>query len=91
MAFVRRGQLIEGFAAEGRTGRKQHETIPTPADGGNLQLRITVSLDEQVDAQPPFVPGETTAGGTHSVIYVATENGPVNAIDAATGAVPLRR
>jgi hypothetical protein len=52
-----------------------------------------VKLDDQVDAQPLVVPGvQITAGnyqGTHDVVYVATENNTVYAIDVHSGTVLL--
>ncbi len=77
-----------------RTGWNQSETVLTPANVGNLfGLLRTVALDDQVDAQPLVVPGvQITAGaypGTHDVVYVATENNTVYAIDVHTGTVLL--
>jgi outer membrane protein assembly factor BamB len=69
-----------------RTGWNPNETILTPATVPGLQLLTSVSLDEQIDAQPLLVPGLAIAGGTHDVLYVATENDTVYALDAATGA-----
>jgi hypothetical protein len=74
-----------------RTGWNQMETILTPANVGKLQLLTTVALDEQVDAQPLLVPGMTIAGGRHNVLYVASENDTIYALDAASGAILLRR
>ena len=54
----------------------------------------TVQLDDQVDAQPLVVPGSQIANGsltTDDVVYVATENNTVYAIDASTGAILLSR
>jgi hypothetical protein len=73
-----------------RTGWNQHETILTPANVGNLQVPTAATLDEQVDAQPLLVPGVTIRGGKHNVVYVATENDTIFAIDAATGAILLQ-
>jgi hypothetical protein len=70
-----------------RTGWNQKETILTPANVGNLQLQVTVALDEQVDAQPLYVPNLTIAGGKHDVVYVVTANDTVYAIDAASGQI----
>ncbi|MFY9844110.1 MAG: hypothetical protein WA718_04980 [Terriglobales bacterium] len=78
-----------------RTGWNQHESVLTPANVTNKTFgRLqTVKLDDQVDAQPLVVPGVLiTAGayqGTHDVVYVATENNTVYAIDAQTGTVLL--
>src|SRR5262249_34843339 len=72
-----------------RTGWNPNETTLTPQNVPGLQLLASVSLDEQVDAQPLLVRGLTIAGGTHDVLYVATENDTVYALDAATGAILL--
>jgi len=74
-----------------RTGWNSNETILTPATVPSLQLLTSVSLDEQVDAQPLLVPGLTIAGGTHDLLYVATEGNTLYALDAATGAILLTR
>jgi hypothetical protein len=79
-----------------RTGWNPNELVLTPANVsgkvfGHLQ---TVKLDDQVDAQPLVVPGVLiTAGasqGTHDVVYVATENNTVYAVDVHTGTVLLK-
>jgi hypothetical protein len=79
-----------------RTGWNQNESVLTPANVksktfGRLE---TVKLDDQVDAQPLVVPGVLiTAGpyqGTHDVVYVATENNTVYAVDVHTGTVLLK-
>jgi len=78
-----------------RTGWNQSETVLTPANVGptTFGLLQTVALDDQVDSQPLVVPGvQITAGnykGTHDVVYVATENNTVYAIDVHTGTVLL--
>jgi outer membrane protein assembly factor BamB len=78
-----------------RTGWNQTETVLTPANVSSkaFGLLFKVPLDAQVDGQPLVVPGVLiTAGkypGLHDVIYVATENNTVYAIDADTGTVLL--
>jgi hypothetical protein len=78
-----------------RTGWNKTESVLTPANVGaaTFGLLQKVTLDDQVDAQPLVVPGVMiTAGnfvGTHDVVYVATENNSVYAIDIHTGAVLL--
>jgi len=78
-----------------RTGLNSHETILTPANVGSSSFGLlqTVTLDDQVDAQPLMVPGvHITAGssqGIHDVVYVVTENNTVYAIDTHTFAVLL--
>jgi hypothetical protein len=73
-----------------RTGWNKQETTLTAASfPSTFGILSTVTLDDQVDAQPLVVPGQTIAGGTHDVVYVATENNTVYAIDASTGAILL--
>jgi hypothetical protein len=78
-----------------RTGWNQKETTLTPANvaGVGFGLLQTVILDDQVDAQPLVMPGVLiTAGkfqGTHDVVYVATENNTVYAIDTHSRTVLL--
>jgi len=78
-----------------RTGWNRTESVLTPANVGNSTFGLLqkVTLDDQVDAQPLVVPGVMiTAGnfvGTHDVVYVATENNSVYAIDVHTGTVLL--
>ena len=78
-----------------RTGWNQNETMLTPANVGSPSFGLlqTVALDDQVDAQPLVVPGvQITAGkyqGLHDVVYVATENNTVYAIDVHSGTVLL--
>src|SRR5579864_2493815 len=78
-----------------RTGWNSNETVLTP---GNVKsttfgLLHSVTLDQQVDAQPLIVPGESITAGTHQgihdVVYVATENNTIYAIDASSGIVLL--
>jgi len=74
-----------------RTGWNSKETTLTPQTVSGLHLLTSVSVDEQVDAQPLLAPGLTIGGGTHDVLYVATENDTIYALDAATGAILLTR
>lgn len=67
---------------------------PSNVKSGFARLH-TVTLDEQVDAQPLVVPNQAiTAGahpGTYEVAYVATEGNTIYAIDGATGTILLKR
>ncbi len=78
-----------------RTGWNQTETALTPASVNTktFGLLYTISLDAQVDGQPLVVPNVLiTAGsspGVHNVVYVATENNTVYAIDYNSGVVLL--
>jgi hypothetical protein len=78
-----------------RTGWNKTESVLTLANVGaaTFGLLQKITLDDQVDAQPLVVPGVMiTAGnfvGTHDVVYVATENNSVYAIDIHTGTILL--
>jgi hypothetical protein len=78
-----------------RTGWNSNETTLTPSNVNptTFGLLQAVTLDEQVDAQPLLVPNELITVGTHKgrhdVVYVATENNTIYAIDASTGVVLL--
>jgi hypothetical protein len=73
-----------------RTGWNQNETTLSQSSFTNFGLLRTVSLDDQVDAQPLLVSGLTINGGQHNVVYVATENNSVYGIDAQSGQVLLQ-
>jgi hypothetical protein len=78
-----------------RTGWNSNETVLTPSNVNNTTFGLlhSVTLDEQVDAQPLIVPNELiTLGvhkGAHDVAYVMTANNTIYAIDANTGVVLL--
>jgi hypothetical protein len=81
-----------------RTGWNRNETILTPANvnSSTFGLLTSVPLDDQVDAQPLFMPGVVLTAGkyegtTHDVVYVATEGNTVYAIDAHTGTILVNR
>jgi hypothetical protein len=80
-----------------RTGWNSHETTLTPTNvaSSSFTARMVVQLDDQVDAQPLVVPRLATVGGHstqgHDVVYVATENNTVYAIDSVTGAILVQR
>src|SRR5580658_931939 len=48
------------------------------------ELRGTFTVDAAIYAQPLYVSGLNIGGGTHNVVYVATLNDSVYAIDADT-------
>jgi hypothetical protein len=78
-----------------RTGWNSNETVLTPSNVNSTTFGLlhSVTLDEQVDAQQLIVPGENITAGTlqgkHDVVYVATANNTIYAIDASTGVVLL--
>ena len=90
------GQAITTYHVDNnRTGWNSRETVLTPANVGSTSFGLlhAVALNDQVDAQPLFVPAvNITAGtsqGVHDVVYVATEGNTVYAIDAESGAILL--
>jgi len=79
-----------------RTGWNAGESTLTyeSLKNGSFGLLKSVTLDDQVDAQPLLVPDETISGGQysgseHDVVYVATESDTVYAIDATSGTILL--
>ncbi|HEX3674822.1 MAG TPA: hypothetical protein VHU87_11145 [Rhizomicrobium sp.] len=81
-----------------RTGWNPGETALTPttvqhgSGGATFKMTSFTNLDGQVDAQPLIVTGETIqTKGVHDVVYVATENNTLYAIDANTGAILRER
>ena len=78
-----------------RTGWNSNETTLTVAALQTSAFAVLgkVALDDQVDAQPLVVPGVTIKAGKfkglHDVVYVATDNNSIYAIDAITGKVLL--
>jgi len=76
-----------------RTGQNLNESIltPTTVNVSTFGKLGVFAVDGKVDAQPLYlssvaIPG----GGTHDVLYVATEHESVYAMDAVTGAVLWR-
>jgi outer membrane protein assembly factor BamB len=76
-----------------RTGWNANETVltPTAVAGPAFRQLSTVPLDGQVDAQPLYASGVVIAGSPHNVVYVATENDSLYAIDGDTGTVLLQK
>jgi outer membrane protein assembly factor BamB len=73
----------------GRTGANRSETRLTVAAVRAGFARVTAfapSLDGDVYAQPLYLPGLTVRGARHDVLFVATQNNSVYALDAASGA-----
>jgi hypothetical protein len=73
----------------GRTGWNQTETVLTTSNVSASQFGqlLTIPLDARIDAQPLVVTGQAIDGqGTHDVVYVATENNSLYALDAESGA-----
>src|SRR5579863_8976225 len=72
-----------------RTGQNLQETILSPSNVNSTNFGLMfapLATDGKVDAQPLYVPALGIAGGTHNVLYVASENDTVYAFDADSGA-----
>jgi hypothetical protein len=72
-----------------RTGTNAQETILTTGNVNvnNFGKLFSATVDGQVFAQPLYLSGVSIAGGTHNVLYVATEHDSVYAIDADSGTI----
>lgn len=72
-----------------RTGQNTQETILMTSNVrvGSFGKLFSVAMDGQVYAQPLVLSNVSIGGGTHNVVYVATENDSVYAIDANSGTV----
>jgi hypothetical protein len=72
-----------------RTGANTHEQTLTTSNVNVDQFGrlFQITLDGQVYAQPLVMAGVQIAGGTHNVVYVATEHDSVYAIDGDNGTI----
>jgi hypothetical protein len=72
-----------------RTGQNTRETVLTPANVNSAQFGklYSVNVDSYVYTQPLVLANVSIPGqGTHNVVYVATENDTLYAVDADRGA-----
>jgi len=72
-----------------RTGQNLQEYALTPAivsGAGNFGRLFTCAVDGQTYAHPLYVANLPIAGGTHNVVFLATEHDSVYAIDADSSA-----
>jgi hypothetical protein len=79
---------------EGRSGANLSETILTPGNvsSAGFGRLFSYPVDEEIFAQPLYVPNLAIAGGTHNVVFLATMGNSVYAFDAdsaATAQTPL--
>ncbi|HVA46778.1 MAG TPA: DUF4214 domain-containing protein [Pirellulales bacterium] len=69
------------------SGVNSQETALTPANvnAGSFGKLASTPVDGQIYAQPLYLENVNIDGGTHNVVYVATEHDSVYAIDASNG------
>ncbi|HWM67498.1 MAG TPA: chitobiase/beta-hexosaminidase C-terminal domain-containing protein [Steroidobacteraceae bacterium] len=72
-----------------RAGVNSHETVLTTANVNTNEFGrlYSIPVDGQVYAQPLLLSGVSIGGGTHNVVYIATEHDSVYAIDADNGTI----
>jgi hypothetical protein len=71
-----------------RSGANQNETVLTLSNVASKFGKLhAVTLDGEVYAQPLYVSNVTVNGGTHNVVYVATMNNNIYAIDGDNAAI----
>src|SRR5271155_2816016 len=70
-----------------RDGQNVNEPLLSSANVNSVQFGklYAFNVDGYVSAQPLYMYGLTIDGGTHNVVFVATEHDSVYAIDADTG------
>lgn len=71
-----------------RSGANLTESVLTPANvnSSSFGLLRILSADGKVDAQPLYLSHLSIGGGSHDVVFVATEHDTVYAFDARNGA-----
>jgi hypothetical protein len=72
----------------GRTAQNLTESLLTLKNVSSTSFGLyrTLAVDGKVDAQPLYLAQLTIAGGTHNVVFVATEHDSVYAMDPVSGA-----
>jgi hypothetical protein len=88
--FGTASEALSGFSVTQRAYNSQRSganVSETALNTTNVNLAtfaklFTITLDDQVYAQPLYASGLSIAGGTHNVVFVATVNNTVSAFDA---------
>jgi hypothetical protein len=78
------GAVLTYHNDDTRQGAFTEETTlnTSNVNSGQFGKLATYAVDGQVYAQPLYLPAVSIAGGTHNVVYVATQNNTVYAFDA---------
>jgi PQQ-like domain len=78
------GAVLTYHNDDTRQGAFTEETTlnTSNVNSGQFGKLATYAVDGQVYAQPLYLPSVSIAGGTHNVVYVATQNNSVYAFDA---------
>src|SRR5262244_1025395 len=82
--------LQRGYDA-GVSGATLSETTLNTSNvvSGSFGLAFTLPVDDNLMAQPLYVPNVTINGSSHNVVYVATMSDTLYAFDADVGGAPL--
>ncbi len=74
-----------------RTGQQRNEIVLAPANVNSTHFGVlfSASVDGAVFAQPLYLANQPISGGTHNVVFVATEHDSVYAFDADTSGAAL--
>jgi hypothetical protein len=72
-------------ASRDGTNSKEYALTTSNVNSSTFGKLFSCTVDGEVFAQPLWVPNLTIGGGTHNVIFVATQNDSVYAFDADAG------
>jgi len=88
VSTISRGNVLTYHNDDARDGAFLEEVTLTPSKVNSTQFGklFAYPVDGQVYAQPLYMSQVSIAGGTHSVVYVATQNNTVYAFDAGATA-----
>ncbi len=82
---------LTGFHDPERSNNASAETTITTATAKNLAPLWATTLDGKITSQPLYAGSLTVAGGTHNVVFAATDANSLFAVDADLGSVLWQR